>query len=145
MRTIWLIITLAIIIIKNNMKVYTKFLIVPVLFVISVFILTSCDKQQGVIEDYTALVEEIETDGENFTEQDWEDFSQRCENVETEMQQYSFDKEQKKELRKLQGRMAAAIGKHGGTILKNAAKDALEQIEAFSEGFMEGINEEDNK
>ena len=127
------------------MKVYTKILIVPVLFVISVVILTSCDKQQGVIEDYTALVEEIETDGENFTEQDWEDFSQRCENVETEMQQYSFDKEQKKELRKLQGRMAAAIGKHGGTILKNAAKDALEQIEAFSEGFMEGINEEDNK
>ena len=55
MRTIWLIITLAIIIIKNNMKVYTKFLIVPVLFVISVVILTSCDKQQGVIEDYTAL------------------------------------------------------------------------------------------
>ena len=145
MRTIWLIITLAIIIIKNNMKVYTKFLIVPVLFVISVFILTSCDKQQGVIEDYTALVEEIETDGENFTEQDWEDFSQRCENVETEMQQYSFDKEQKKEIRKLQGRMAAAIGKHSGTLLKNAAKDAIEQIEAFSEGFMEGINEEDNK
>lgn len=143
MRTIWLIITLTII--KNKMKVYTKFLLVLVLFVISVFILSSCDKQQGVIEDYTALVEEIETDGENFTEQDWEDFSQRCENVETEMQQYSFDKEQKKELRKLQGRMAAAIGKHGGTILKNAAKDALEQIEAFSEGFMEGINEEDNK
>ena len=127
------------------MKVYTKFLIVPVLFVISVVILTSCDKQQGVIEDYTALVEEIETDGENFTEQDWEDFSQRCENVETEMQQYSFDKEQKKEIRKLQGRMAAAIGKHSGTLLKNAAKDAIEKIEAFSEGFMEGINEEDNK
>ena len=57
------------------MKVYTKFLLVLVLFVISVFILSSCDKQQGVIEDYTALVEEIETDGENFTEQDWEDFS----------------------------------------------------------------------
>ena len=37
--------------------------------------------------------------------------------------------------------MAVAIGKHSGTILKNA----LEQIEAFSEGFMEGINEEDNK
>lgn len=41
--------------------------------------------------------------------------------------------------------MAVAIGKHSGTILKNVAKDALEQIEAFSEGFMEGINEEDNK
>lgn len=95
--------------------------------------------------DYTALVEEVETDGGNFTEQQWEDYTQRCEEVETEMKQYDFNREQKQEIRKLQGRMAAAIGKHSGTILKNAAKDALEQIEAFSEGFMEGINEEDNK
>ena len=74
------------------MKVYTKFLLVLVLFVISVFILSSCDKQQGVIEDYTALVEEIETDGENFTEQDWEDLCQHCEIVDTLMQRSSFDK-----------------------------------------------------
>ena len=119
--------------------------LIHILFAVCLVLLTSCNKEQSVINDYTALVEEVETDGGNFTEQQWEDYTQRCEEVETEMKQYDFNREQKQEIRKLQGRMAAAIGKHSGTILKNAAKDALEQIEAFSEGFMEGINEEDNK
>lgn len=112
---------------------------------VCLLLLVSCNKEQSVINDYTALVEEVEANGDDFTEQQWEDYTQRCEEVETEMQQYDFNREQKQEIRKLQGRMAAAIGKHSGTILKNAAKDVLEQIEAFSEGFMEGINEKGNK
>lgn len=118
---------------------------IHLLLAVCLLLLVSCNKEQSVINDYTALVEEVEANGDDFTEQQWEDYTQRCEEVETEMQQYDFNREQKQEIRKLQGRMAAAIGKHSGTILKNAAKDALEQIEAFSEGFMEGINEKGNK
>lgn len=118
---------------------------IHLLLAVCLLLLVSCNKEQSVINDYTALVEEVEANGDDFTEQQWEDYTQRCEEVETEMQQYDFNREQKQEIRKLQGRMAAAIGKHSGTILKNAAKDVLEQIEAFSEGFMEGINEKGNK
>ena len=118
---------------------------IHLLLAVCLLLLVSCNKEQSVINDYTALVEEVEANGDDFTEQQWEYYTQRCEEVETEMQQYDFNREQKQEIRKLQGRMAAAIGKHSGTILKNAAKDALEQIEAFSEGFMEGINEKGNK
>lgn len=125
------------------MHIKKKF--IHLLLAVCLLLLVSCNKEQSVINDYTALVEEVEANGDDFTEQQWEDYTQRCEEVETEMQQYDFNREQKQEIRKLQGRMAAAIGKHSGTILKNAAKDALEQIEAFSEGFMEGINEKGNK
>lgn len=118
---------------------------IHLLLAVCLLLLVSCNKEQSVINDYTALVEEVEANGDDFTEQQWEDYTQRCEEVETEMQQYDFNREQKQEIRKLQGRMAAAIGKHSGTILRNAAKDVLEQIEAFSEGFMEGINEKGNK
>lgn len=125
------------------MHIKKKF--IHLLLAVCLLLLVSCNKEQSVINDYTALVEEVEANGDDFTEQQWEDYTQRCEEVETEMQQYDFNREQKQEIRKLQGRMAAAIGKHSGTILKNAAKDALEQIEAFSEGFMEGINEKGNE
>lgn len=125
------------------MHIKKKF--IHLLLAVCLLLLVSCNKEQSVINDYTALVEEVEANGDDFTEQQWEDYTQRCEEVETEMQQYDFNREQKQEIRKLQGRMAAAIGKHSETILKNAAKDALEQIETFSEGFMEGINEKGNK
>ncbi len=130
---------------KNGMSACTRFCTFCLGLFLCMFFLSSCDKEQGVIEDYAALVEEIESDGDNFTEKQWEDFSLRCDETESEMRECSFSKEQKQELRKLQGRMAAAIGKNSGKLLKDAAEDAIEQFKAFSQGLMEGLGDEDNE
>ncbi len=122
-----------------------KYFKIGVLLISCSLFLAACNQEQSVINDYASLVEEVETDGGNFSEQDWEDFTLRCEEVDEDMQKYTFTKEQQQELRKLQGRMAAAIGKHSAKLLKNAAKDAAEQIKAFSEGFMEGLTEENEE
>ncbi len=111
-----------------------------ILYIFISFVLLSCNKEQDVIEDYASLIENVEQNGAEFTDQDWEDFSYESQDIEERMQNCSFSSEQKKEIAKLNVRLAVAIGKHSGTLLKDATKEVLNFMEGFSEGFMESIN-----
>lgn len=42
---------------------------IHLLLAVCLLLLVSCNKEQSVINDYTALVEEVEANGDDFTEQ----------------------------------------------------------------------------
>lgn len=112
------------------------------------FVSVSCVTNKSTINDLASLQEELEKDSDSFEEKDWEDFLQRYEELENEMNQREYTTQERKEIRKIQGKITATLAKRSIQGLKKQIQDlpnliqqTLEETNGFLEGFEEGIKE----
>ena len=110
--------------------------------------LSACQSKSSRIDDLKDFVEEIQKDGEDYTQEQWEKANKKFSQLLDKINSYEdLSEDELKEVAKLQGQYAA-------TVFKNSGKAIMEQMEkagAVLDGFFEGIdqglddNEEENK
>lgn len=105
--------------------------------------LTACKSKQTPIDHLQDLTEEVKTNYENYTEEDWRAFSQEYELIEQELEEYNgqYSAEEKKEIGKLKGACHAYMTKYSIKNLKNKMEHAINEAQGWAEGFTDAIGE----
>ena len=80
-----------------------KYLFICLTFAL-VFSFTSCDSSQSAINDLEVLLQEIETNYQTYTEEDWENMSLSYSAIEEELAKHEYTDEELKEIGRLKGK-----------------------------------------
>ncbi|MCQ2219152.1 MAG: hypothetical protein MJZ33_11865 [Paludibacteraceae bacterium] len=110
--------------------------------------LASCETNQSTIDELSSLKEEIETEGDEFDAQDWENFTNRYEALNEKMSKRKYTAEEKREIRKLRGKIAAQMTKKSFNGLKKQLEDLPNMIDDLTQSatdFLEGFADEIDK
>lgn len=99
--------------------------------------LSACQSKSSRIDDLKDFVEEIQKDGEDYTQEQWEKANKKFSQLLDKINSYEdLSEDELKEVAKLQGQYAA-------TVFKNSGKAIMEQMEkagAVLDGFLEGVD-----
>ena len=100
--------------------------------------LSACQSKSSRIDDLKDFVEEIQKDGEDYTQEQWEKANKKFSQLLNKINSYEdLSEDELKEVAKLQGQYAA-------TVFKNSGKAIMEQMEkagAVLDGFLEGVDQ----
>jgi hypothetical protein len=100
--------------------------------------LSACQSKSSRIDDLKDFVEEIQKDGEDYTQEQWEKANKKFSQLLDKINSYEdLSEDELKEVAKLQGQYAA-------TVFKNSGKAIMEQMEkagAVLDGFLEGVDQ----
>lgn len=100
------------------------------------FTLASCQpKEEKVLADYQSLIEQVEANGEEYTEEDWTKLSQEVEKISVIEKTCSFTDEQTEELGKKKGQLIRVIAEKK---VKSLGKD-VEGLINQGKGFLKGL------
>lgn len=113
--------------------------------VIMLLCVVSCDSPQNAVRDLESLLNEIETNYQYYSDEDWDYITMRYDAIEEKLSSYQFTDEELKEI----GRMK---GKCLGYMTRQSINNLEEEIRIFSkelgggiEGFWEIFNDNNNK
>lgn len=101
----------------------------------------SCNTASSSIKDFESFTNEVESDFEFYTDEDWEKVLDEYAEIEMEMEQHEYTEEQMREIGRLKGKMAGYATKRA---LKNAADGLggfMNAVGGGIEGFIEAIKE----
>ena len=101
----------------------------------------SCNKTKTSIDELSLLIEDIEENSDNYTDEDWEYVIEEYSLIEQEMENYEYTDEELREIGRLKGIFAMKIAKQ---VLKDYTED-IKDMQLQFEGGLDGIKEELNK
>lgn len=101
----------------------------------------SCNNAKTSIDELSLLIEDIEENSDNYTDEDWEYVIEEYSLIEQEMENYEYTDEELREIGRLKGIFAMKIAKQ---VLKDYTEDIKDMHLQF-EGGLDGIKEELNK
>ena len=112
--------------------------IVIALWALTTLSIGACQSKSSRIDDLKDFVEEIQKDGEDYSQEQWEKANEKFSQLLDKINSYEdLSEDELKEVAKLQGQYAA-------TIFKNSGKAIMEQMEkagAALDGFLEGVDQ----
>ena len=102
------------------------------------FSICSCQSKSSRIDELIDFVEEIQKDGKDYSQEQWEKANEKFSQLLDKINSYEdLSEDELKEVAKLQGQYAA-------TVFKNSGKAIMEQMEkagAALDGFLEGVDQ----
>ena len=101
----------------------------------------SCNNAKTSIDELSLLIEDIEENSDNYTDEDWEYVIEEYSLIEQEMENYEYTDEELREIGRLKGIFAMKIAKQ---VLKDYTED-IKDMQLQFEGGLDGIKEELNK
>lgn len=101
----------------------------------------SCNNAKTSIDELSLLIEDIEENSDNYTDEDWEYVIEEFSLIEQEMENYEYTDEELREIGRLKGIFAMKIAKQ---VLKDYTED-IKDMQLQFEGGLDGIKEELNK
>lgn len=119
------------------MKHVNIFLIAIICSLLSI----SCNNAKTSIDELSLLIEDIEENSDNYTDEDWEYVIEEYSLIEQEMENYEYTDEELREIGRLKGIFAMKIAKQ---VLKDYTED-IKDMQLQFEGGLDGIKEELNK
>ena len=117
----------------NIFKLFLFLLISPLVF-------TSCETSQTPVDELSSLLEKIDNNSENYSEEDWNNITNEFTEIEEEVSKYEYTDEELKEIGRIKGQILAKMTKSAVKDLKKQMEDLSKQLEGGLEGFMEEIN-----
>ena len=112
--------------------------IVIALWALTTLSIGACQSRSSRIDDLKDFVEEIQTDGKDYSQEQWEQAHEKFSQLLDKINSYEdLSEDELKEVAKLQGQYAA-------TVFKNSGKAIMEQMEkagAALDGFLEGVDQ----
>ena len=112
--------------------------IVIALWVLTTLSIGACQSKSSRIDDLKDFVEEIQKDGKDYSQEQWEKANEKFSQLLDKINSYEdLSEDELKEVAKLQGQYAA-------TVFKNSGKAIMEQMEkagAALDGFLEGVDQ----
>lgn len=121
-----------------------KYLFICLTFAL-VFSFTSCDSSQSAINDLEVLLQEIETNYQTYTEEDWENMSLSYSAIEEELAKHEYTDEELKEIGRLKGKCMGYLTKQSLKDLEKQIKDLTKELEGGIEGFLEALSDANEK
>ena len=128
-----------------NMKrnVFVSFVVLVCLFA-----LFSCNQRQRAIDNLSDLVEKVEKNASEYTEEEWTEVNQQYDEIIAEIEKYDYSSKDSERISKLKGKYAGiktrnTISKFVDNIDKTA-KEVKGAIEGFADGLTGG-NDSDKK
>lgn len=121
-----------------------KYLFICLTFAL-VFSFTSCDSSQSAINDLEVLLQEIETNYQTYTEEDWENMSLSYSAIEEELAKHEYTDEELKEIGRLKGKCMGYLTKQSLKDLEKQIKDLTKELEGGIEGFLEVLSNDNNE
>ena len=106
---------------------------------------TSCDSSQSAINDLEVLLQEIETNYQTYTEEDWENMSLSYSAIEEELAKHEYTDEELKEIGRLKGKCMGYLTKQSLKDLEKQIKDLTKELEGGIEGFLEALSDANEK
>ncbi len=112
--------------------------IVIALWALTTLSIGACQSRSSRIDDLKDFVEEIQKDGKDYSQEQWEKANEKFSQLLDKINSYEdLSEDELKEVAKLQGQYAA-------TVFKNSGKAIMEQMEkagAVLDGFLEGVDQ----
>lgn len=112
--------------------------IVIALWALTTLSIGACQSKSSRIDDLKDFVEEIQKDGKDYSQEQWEKANEKFSQLLDRINSYEdLSEDELKEVAKLQGQYAA-------TVFKNSGKAIMEQMEkagAALDGFLEGVDQ----
>lgn len=108
-----------------------------ILILFAFVLVAACNSVNCLPKQFTALADKVEKKGESFSEEQWEQISDKLEDL-TAIYNENIDKfnaDQKKEINTAIGKIQAGIFKAG----LNQAAGAINEIVDGAKGFLEGL------
>lgn len=115
---------------------------------VCLFALFSCNQRQRAIDNLSDLVEKVEKNASEYTEEEWTEVNQQYDEIIAEIEKYDYSSEDSERISKLKGKYAGiktrnTISKFVDNIDKTA-KEVKGAIEGFADGLTGG-NDSDKK
>lgn len=106
-------------------------------------IVISCHTKNTPIQDLTGLTEEVKSNYNDYSDEDWQAFAEEYQIIEQELEQYydQYSDEEKKEIGRLKGICLAYITKYSVKNFQKNMEDAFKEVEGIVEGFSDVIKE----
>ena len=112
--------------------------IVIALWALTTLSIGACQSKSSRIDDLKDFVEEIQKDGKDYSQEQWEKANEKFSQLLDKINSYEdLSEDELKDVAKLQGQYAA-------TVFKNSGKAIMEQMEkagAALDGFLEGVDQ----
>ncbi len=112
--------------------------IVIALWALTTLSIGACQSKSSRIDDLKDFVEEIQKDGKDYSQEQWEKANEKFSQLLDKINSYEdLSEDELKEVAKLQGQYAA-------TVFKNSGKAIMKQMEkagAALDGFLEGVDQ----
>lgn len=106
--------------------------------------MVSCKSKQTPINQLKDLVEDVRTNSQNYTDEDWHSFSEKYKLIEQQLNEYKdqYTDEEKNEIDRLKGVCLAYIAKYSIKSFGNQMYDAIKETKGLIEGFTDAfVNE----
>lgn len=79
------------------------------------------------------LCERVQTQGDQFSDQDWEDVSQEANEIDTQFKKYNYTSEERQEIGRLKTRLALAIAAKSVSNKVDELKGAFQELQGTGE------------
>ena len=105
----------------------------------------SCDSSQSAIRDLEMLLNEIETNYQSYSEEDWENMSLSYSAIEEELAKHEYTDEELKEIGRMKGRCLGYLTKQSIKEIEKQLEDFGKELEGSIEGFLEVLSNGNNE
>lgn len=121
-----------------------KFLYLVLSLILPLAICFSCQTKQSPIDELQSLAFELEEEGQDYSEADWEKAIVKFQEIQDDMQQYEYTDEELKEIGRLKGKCVAAIAKASAKKIKSSMHIFEKEMEGAAEELEGAFKEFDN-
>lgn len=112
--------------------------IIAILFLMISFLVISCGSN-GPVKRLERLVTELESSSDNYTVDDWSRAIEKYQQIETDLEKYTYSEEEYKEIARLKGKCYGYLAKGAIVIGKEELGNQIDYINSAIEGFFDGI------
>ena len=108
------------------------------MLLISLFLLSACDKKQIAIDNLSDFVDKVEKRAPTYTDEDWDKVDIEYEDIISEIESYQYSDEEKQHIARLTGKYAGIKTRYSVNKVIEGLGDAVNEIRSTIEGFTEG-------
>ena len=121
------------------MKKYNKIAFNALFIIITLCILTSCDKKQHAIDNLSDLVEKVKKEAPDYTSKDWEEADREYDEIIAEIEKYDYSTNETERIAELKGKYIGIKTKDSVKDLINSVDKTLQEIKGTVKGMKDGF------
>ena len=106
----------------------------------AILMFSSCDKKQHAIDNLSDLVEKVEKNASDFTEEDWAEVDQQYDKIIAEIDKYDYSSEDSKRISKLKGKYSGLKTRNTFNKIVDGIDKTAKEVKGAIEGFTEGLS-----
>lgn len=105
----------------------------------AILMFSSCDKKQHAIDNLSDLVEKVDKNASDFTEEDWAEVDQQYDKIIAEIDKYDYSSDDSKRISKLKGKYSGLKTRNTFNKIVDGIDKTAKEVKGAIEGFADGL------